>query len=86
MRAAGKDGKVPPAVLIAADICGVTKIFKVGGEPQAMRLWLTARNLFQNFKIFGPEKPVCHTAKMLVYGEVAIDMPAGPSEVFGICR
>jgi len=77
----GKDGKVPPAVLIAADICGVTKIFKVGGAQAIAAMAYGTESIPKVSKIFGPGNQYVTTAKMLVYGEVAIDMPAGPSEV-----
>ena len=77
----GKDGKVPSAVLVAADICGISKIFKVGGAQAIAAMAYGTESIPKVYKIFGPGNNYVTTAKMLVYGEVAIDMPAGPSEV-----
>ena len=77
----GKDGKVPSAVLVAADICGISKIFKVGGAQAIAAMAYGTESIPKVSKIFGPGNNYVTTAKMLVYGEVAIDMPAGPSEV-----
>ncbi len=77
----GKDGKVPSAVLVAADICGISKIFKIGGAQAIAAMAYGTESIPKVYKIFGPGNNYVTTAKMLVYGEVAIDMPAGPSEV-----
>src|SRR3989338_136899 len=77
----GKDGKVPSAVLVAADICGISKIFKVGGAQAIAAMAYGTESIPKVSKIFGPGNSYVTTAKILVYGEVAIDMPAGPSEV-----
>lgn len=77
----GKDGKVPSAVLVAADICGISKIFKVGGAQAVAAMAYGTESIPKVSKIFGPGNQYVTTAKMLVYGEVDIDMPAGPSEV-----
>lgn len=76
-----KDGKVPSAVLVAADICGITKIFKVGGAQAIAAMAYGTESIPKVSKIFGPGNNYVMTTKMLVYGEVDIDMPAGPSEV-----
>lgn len=76
-----KEGKVPNIVIIAADICGVTKIFKVGGAQAIAAMAYGTETIPKVSKIFGPGNNYVTTAKILVYGEVAIDMPAGPSEV-----
>ncbi len=77
----GKDGKVPSVVLVAADICGISKIFKVGGAQAIAAMAYGTESIPKVYKIFGPGNQYVTTAKMLVYGEVDIDMPAGPSEV-----
>src|SRR3989344_4380036 len=77
----GKDGKVPSPVLVAADICGISKIFKVGGAQAIAAMAYGTESIPKVSKIFGPGNNYVTTAKMLVYGEVDIDMPAGPSEV-----
>ncbi|HEY4513635.1 MAG TPA: histidinol dehydrogenase [Candidatus Paceibacterota bacterium] len=77
----GKDGKVPSAVLVAADICGISKIFKTGGAQAIAAMAYGTESIPKVSKIFGPGNQYVTTAKMLVYGEVDIDMPAGPSEV-----
>src|SRR3989338_11662349 len=76
-----KDGEVPSVVLVAADICGISKIFKVGGAQAVAAMAYGTESIPKVSKIFGPGNNYVTTAKMLVYGEVAIDMPAGPSEV-----
>ncbi len=76
-----KEGKIPSAVLVAADICGVSKIFKVGGAQAITAMAYGTQTIPKVSKIFGPGNNYVTTAKMLVYGEVDIDMPAGPSEV-----
>ena len=76
-----KFGKVSSAVLVAADMCGVTKIFKVGGAQAIAAMAYGTKSVPKVFKIFGPGNQYVTTAKMLVYGEVDIDIPAGPSEI-----
>ncbi len=76
-----KEGKVPSAVLVAADLCGITKIFKVGGAQAVAAMAYGTETIPKVSKIFGPGNRYVTTAKMLVYGEVDIDMPAGPTEV-----
>ena len=77
----GKDGKVSSVVLVAADMCGISKIFKVGGAQAIAAMAFGTESIPKVSKIFGPGNNYVTTAKMLVYGEVNIDMPAGPSEV-----
>lgn len=76
-----KDGTVSSAVLVAADICGISNIFKVGGAQAVAALAYGTESIPKVSKIFGPGNAYVTTAKMLVYGDVAIDMPAGPSEI-----
>ena len=79
-----KKGKCNPAVLVAADLCGIQKIYKVGGAQAIAAMAYSTETIPKTYKIFGPGNQYVTTAKMLVYGEVAIDMPAGPSEVLVI--
>ncbi len=76
-----KDGKINPAVLVAADLCGVKKIFKVGGAQAIAAMAYGTESVPKVYKIFGPGNQYVSTAKMMLYGEVDIDMPAGPSEI-----
>jgi len=76
-----EDGGCHPAVLVAADLCGVKKIFKIGGAQAIAAMAYGTETVPQVYKIFGPGNAYVTTAKMLVYGLVDIDMPAGPSEV-----
>lgn len=75
-------GKIHPAILYAAQIVGVTKIFKVGGVQAIGALAYGTETIPQVYKIFGPGNQYVTAAKQLVSRDtVAIDMPAGPSEV-----
>ncbi|MBQ9476973.1 MAG: histidinol dehydrogenase [Bacteroidales bacterium] len=81
----GKDGKIAPEVLFAADFCGVGRIFKLGGAQAVAAMALGTQSVPRVDKIFGPGNRYVTTAKQLLGGrEVAIDMPAGPSEVMVI--
>ena len=77
-----KEGKIHPAILYAANLCGVTKIIKVGGIQAIAGLTFGTKIIPKVYKIFGPGNQFVTVAKQLAtkYG-VAIDMPAGPSEV-----
>ena len=77
-----KQGKINPAILYAANLCGVTKIIKVGGIQAIAGLTFGTEIIPQVYKIFGPGNQFVTVAKQLAtqYG-VAIDMPAGPSEL-----
>ena len=77
-----KKGKINPAILYAAQQCGVTKIIKVGGIQAIAALTFGTETIPQVYKIFGPGNQFVTVAKQLAtkYG-VAIDMPAGPSEL-----
>lgn len=76
-----KQGKCNPTVLVAADICGIKEIYKIGGAQAIAAMAYGTKTIPQVYKIFGPGNQYVTTAKLLVYGEVDIDMPAGPSEV-----
>jgi histidinol dehydrogenase len=77
-----KDGKVHPAVLYAASIVGIKYIYKVGGAQAIAAMAFGTATVPQVYKIFGPGNQYVTAAKQLVqlHG-IAIDMPAGPSEV-----
>ncbi len=77
----GKEGKIAPAILVAADIAGVTEIYKVGGAQAVAALAYGTQTIPQADKITGPGNIFVATAKKLVYGTCDIDMVAGPSEI-----
>lgn len=77
----GKDGKVAPAVLYAASVCCVDRIFKIGGAQAIAAMAYGTETVPQVDKIFGPGNRYVTKAKEMVSRKVAIDMPAGPSEV-----
>lgn len=78
----GPDGKINPAILAAARIAGVDKIFKTGGAQAIGAMAYGTETIPKTHKIFGPGNRYVMMAKQLVSIEdVAIDMPAGPSEV-----
>lgn len=78
----GRDGKVHPAVLFAAKVAGVSKIFKAGGIQAIAAMAYGTESVPKVYKIFGPGNQYVTAAKQLVsLRDVAIDMPAGPSEV-----
>lgn len=77
-----QDGKIHPAILFAAELVGVTKIFKVGGAQAIAALAYGTESIPNVYKIFGPGNQYVTKAKQLITEDgVAIDMPAGPSEV-----
>jgi histidinol dehydrogenase len=75
------EGKVNPLVLVAADICGVNEVYKVGGAQAIAALAYGTETIKPVKKIVGPGSKYVTAAKILVSKDVAIDMPAGPSEV-----
>jgi histidinol dehydrogenase len=77
-----KNGNINPAILYTANLCGVTKILKVGGIQAIAGLTFGTQTIPKVFKIFGPGNQFVTVAKQLAtqFG-VAIDMPAGPSEL-----
>lgn len=79
---ANSDGKIPDPVLVAAKLLGIKYIFKTGGAQAIAALAFGTRSIPKVYTIFGAGSIYVTAAKMLVYGEVDIDMPAGPSEVF----
>jgi histidinol dehydrogenase len=74
-------GKVNPLVLVAADICDVDEVYKVGGAQAIASLAYGTKTIAPVCKIVGPGSKYVTAAKVLVSTDVAIDMPAGPSEV-----
>ena len=77
-----KNGNINPAIIYAANLCGVTKVFKVGGIQAIAAMTFGTETIPKVSKIFGPGNQYVTVAKQLAtkYG-VAIDMPAGPSEL-----
>lgn len=80
----GRDGKVNPAILAAADIAGVNRIFKVGGAQAIAALAYGTESIPRVDKIVGPGNAFVAEAKKQVFGRVSIDMIAGPSEILVI--
>lgn len=77
-----KDGSINPAILYAAQLCGISKIVKAGGVQAIGAMTYGTATIPKVFKIFGPGNQYVTSAKQLVQQQgVAIDMPAGPSEV-----
>lgn len=78
----GRDGKVHPAVLFAAKVAGVRQVFKAGGVQAVAAMAYGTQSVPKVYKIFGPGNQYVTAAKQWVaLRDVAIDMPAGPSEV-----
>jgi histidinol dehydrogenase len=77
-----KNGNINPAILYAANLCGVTKILKIGGIQAIAAMTFGTQSIPKVYKIFGPGNQFVTVAKQLAtqFG-VAIDMPAGPSEL-----
>lgn len=77
-----REGKINPAILFAAHTAGVDKIFKIGGIQAITAMAYGTESVPQVYKIFGPGNQYVMAAKQFVsLNKVAIDMPAGPSEV-----
>ena len=82
---AGKDGKIHPAILYAAKIAGVNRIYKTGGAQAIAAMAYGTETISPVYKIYGPGNRFVMEAKQQVsQSTVAIDMPAGPSEVLVI--
>ncbi len=80
-----KNGNIHPAILYTAALCGVTKIFKAGGVQAIAAMAYGTDSIPKVFKIFGPGNQYVTLAKQLIQQDgLAIDMPAGPSEVLVI--
>ena len=76
-----KDGSILDAILVAADIAGADEIYKVGGAQAIAALAYSTQSIPSVEKIVGPGNIFVTAAKKLVYGQVDIEFPAGPSEV-----
>lgn len=76
-----KDGKINPHVLVAAELAGVDKVVKAGGAQAIAALAYGTETIDKVYKIVGPGNAFVARAKKWVYGDVAIDMIAGPSEI-----
>ena len=79
-----RNGKINPAILAAAKIAGVDRIFKIGGAQAVAALAYGTESVPKVDKIVGPGNAFVAEAKRQVFGEVAIDMIAGPSEILVI--
>jgi histidinol dehydrogenase len=78
----GKDGQLHPAILFAAKLVGIHRVFKVGGVQAIAAMAYGTETIPKVYKIFGPGNQYVTCAKQLIQQEgIAIDMPAGPSEV-----
>jgi histidinol dehydrogenase len=78
----GKDGRINPAILYAASVTGVTAVYRIGGAQAVAAMAYGTETVPRVYKIFGPGNQFVMAAKQIVSREsVAIDMPAGPSEV-----
>ena len=80
----GRDGKINPAILAAASIAGVDRVFKVGGAQAIAALAYGTQSIPKVDKIVGPGNAFVAEAKKQVFGMVSIDMIAGPSEILVI--
>jgi histidinol dehydrogenase len=77
-----KSGEINPAILFAAQLVGINRVFKVGGAQAVAAMAFGTESIERVYKIFGPGNQYVTKAKQLVTEEgIAIDMPAGPSEV-----
>lgn len=77
----GRSGQIAPEIIYAARTCGVARIFRVGGAQAVAAMAYGTESVPRVDKIFGPGNRYVTKAKQLVSRDVAIDMPAGPSEV-----
>jgi histidinol dehydrogenase len=76
-----KDGKIDPVTLVAADICGVDEVYRVGGAQAVAALAYGTKTISKVDKIVGPGGLFVNIAKFLVSNKIAIDMIAGPTEL-----
>lgn len=76
-----KDGKIDPVTLVAADICGIDEIYRVGGAQAVAALAYGTKTISKVDKIVGPGGLFVNIAKFLVSNKIAIDMIAGPTEL-----
>lgn len=82
----GKDGKINPAVLVAADLLNVTEIYKLGGAQAVAAVAYGTESIKKVDKVVGPGNKYVAEAKRQVFGLVDIDMIAGPSEILVIAN
>jgi histidinol dehydrogenase len=76
------NGKIPFATLVAADMIGLKKIFKIGGAEAIAAMMYGTKTIPNVYKLFGAGNSYVTSAKILALEKISIDMPAGPSEVF----
>jgi histidinol dehydrogenase len=76
-----KDGKIDPVTLVAADICGIDEVYRVGGAQAVAALAYGTKTISKVDKIVGPGGLFVNIAKFLVSNKIAIDMIAGPTEL-----
>jgi len=77
-----EDGRIPSATLVAADLIGLKKIYKIGGIEAIAAMTYGTETISDVYKIFGAGNSYVTAAKMISRDVISIDMPAGPSEVF----
>ena len=77
----GHDGEVAPEIIYAANVCGITHIYRIGGAQAIAAMAYGTESIRRVDKIFGPGNRFVTKAKQIVSQTTAIDMPAGPSEV-----
>jgi histidinol dehydrogenase len=82
---ADADGKLNPYIIYALDLAGATDIYKIGGVHAIGAMAYGTKSIAKVRKIVGPGGPYVTAAKRLVYGDVALDMVAGPSEIAVLC-
>ncbi len=80
-----KDGKLNPYIIYALDLAGATEIYKIGGIQAIGAMAYGTKTISKVRKIVGPGGPYVTAAKRQVYGDVALDMVAGPSEIAVLC-
>ena len=80
----GESGEINPAVLYALDVTGATEVYKIGGAQAIAALAYGTESIRPVAKIFGPGNPWVVEAKRQVFGQVAVDLLPGPSEIFVI--
>ena len=77
-----QEGKISDVILAACDIVGISEIYKVGGAQAIAALAYGTQSIPKIDKIFGPGNSYVTAAKLLIYPDADIDMPAGPTEIF----
>jgi histidinol dehydrogenase len=81
-----RNGKIHPAILFAAKLCGISSVFKVGGIQAIAAMTFGTETIPSVYKLFGPGNQYVTAAKLYAQKyKVSIDMPAGPSEVMVVC-